>query len=659
LNSFFISNARKLVREPLTEKVDMLHQEQQSQKTINPNMTIQKAKELIERYKIEEAKFRELYKPQLEECQNLEKAEAEIFKAEKEVNENRKKEFEKCSNFITTTNERKINLELELNKLKQLVNTLKNAAQSSFVEFDWKGGLDLGGLVSVDAQAKADAENGASGKINIGLGKLFDSQQQNQEQSNQQIAPQQQPARQIQQVNVEQIPAEEVNQQNNQQINVQKIQQQIQVPQQQIKEIANQVSQNDNLPEELVQKIVNQITEKQEEVMAKLIEQKKQQSEGTPVQQNVQENKVEQVPQKQQIVEQLPNQPKQQQSTKPSIKGIVDVKVNYDGETTDLQTLINSQIEKIENNSETQPIVQQQPIVPQQEVVQQQPIVPQQEVVQQQPIVPQQEVVQQQPIVPQQEVVQQQPIVPQQEVVQQQPIVPQQEVVQQQPITQQPIVPQQSEDTYKHPNFKTDVDVKFVINGEKVNDLEQFIENQITKMENTQKDEVEPESQVPKVIEKETQNQEEQMQKDKEEAEQFEQYIDQQIKQTPQAPSQDEISKHLFERIKIIEAKLRELNIILKESECKNSFKEENLEEPYDEEVIKCKEVDNKILIHFEKRRANAEKIGDIIANIKYYGDLPEYNIKNYNEVYKNFEEEREQDTFLIKELIIGNERHL
>ena len=300
---------------------------------------------------------------------------------------------------------------------------------------------------------------------------------------------------------------------------------------------------------------------------------------------------------------------------------MVDVKINYDGETSDLQTLINNQIENIKKDTEIEPEV-----VPQQQVVQQ----PQQQVVQQ----PQQQVVQQ----PQQQVIQQ----PQQQVIQQR----------QQQVVQQP--QQQKKEENKIPSIKIDkAKIKLTINGEKISDINEFIEKEIEKKEESEIKE--PESGIEE-IEKETQKQQEQIEQEKQEAEQFHQQIVQQIQQQ-EPETKEDITKQLTEKIALIKIKIEEINKMLEQTECKNSSKEENLEEPYDQEIIKCKEVDGKILIHFEKRRANAEKFGDIIANIKYYGDIPEYTINNYNEIYKNFDDKNEQDTFLIKEPIIGEER--
>ena len=106
-------------------------------------------------------------------------------------------------------------------------------------------------------------------------------------------------------------------------------------------------------------------------------------------------------------------------------------------------------------------------------------------------------------------------------------------------------------------------------------------------------------------------------------------------------------------------------NLIIEESLTKLSesaedcpeecFKEEYQFINSDENEIKCKEIDNLILVHFENKNEKTEKIGEFVAYIDNSSPETDYIIKSYNEVYTNIEKNQVYETFLIKEDINVN----
>ncbi|MCQ2821166.1 MAG: hypothetical protein MJ252_28230 [archaeon] len=87
---------------------------------------------------------------------------------------------------------------------------------------------------------------------------------------------------------------------------------------------------------------------------------------------------------------------------------------------------------------------------------------------------------------------------------------------------------------------------------------------------------------------------------------------------------------------------------------CECNKVNEQIDTNYDERMVECAEIQDKIFIHFQERKDNAEKIGEIIAKIQDKGGVPDYIVQNYNQVYKDSDDELDVNSFVVKKPLIG-----
>ena len=168
-------------------------------------------------------------------------------------------------------------------------------------------------------------------------------------------------------------------------------------------------------------------------------------------------------------------------------------------------------------------------------------------------------------------------------------------------------------------------------------------------------EETKEDQKIAEAIEQQKQEVAEETKKQQEELKQVKQTVEDIIKSQGQAQPEviQKVQQQIEEKIQQLEDKKEDLKNCPCDCACCSKVNYE-IDENYDEKIVKCKEVENKILIHFQERKDNTKKIGDIIAQMKNDGDVPDYIVKNYNQVYKDLQHDSEANTFIVKEHLVG-----